>query len=474
MNKKIKNNIVNNFFKLLPSESNFIRVVFVLFIVAVLIIILYLLYRVISNAVYISKLKTDFYKLQDMGLNVKNYNLIYYKEVKKKYIPKMFKILNEKKHGEFMNKKMIGFIPDKYIVLDIDIKDNVKNGIFLIDKIPKDTAFEKTPNGYHYYFENDTGNTIYTYIKMEINGEEHSVDILGVDCLVTMSPSCIDGKSYYWINSIFTHKPAKLSENTWILDLIKNKKAFISKFDGFNLDISIKNVFIIIDNLHIETYFRLFLQYTKTYSKKIKLLHGTIYIYDGNYYFMTRSSFNKYKNKKKMLYEISETISKLNILCIIDLSIIYSNYLTPGSIFQITACSISDNFKNYKYDNFFPNYIETDNIYKKTNYILNDMITICNYDNTKLKNEMYNVTKNNKINKILIGPESIYVTILLSNYYNIPCICNALTYSPYSNDAYSNDAYSNDAYSITNNNYDINKISKEYTKKIMNNFISIF
>jgi hypothetical protein len=102
------------------------------------------------------------------------------------------------------------------------------------------------------------------------------------------------------------------------------------------------------------------------------------------------------------------------------------------------------------------------------------MITICNYDNTKLKNEMYNVTKNNKINKILIGPESIYVTILLSNYYNIPCICNALTYSPYSNDAYSNDAYSNDAYSITNNNYDINKISKEYTKKIMNNFISIF
>ena len=463
MNKRIKKNIVNNFLNLFAYKNKIIQSIVIMLTLAVIIIILYLLYRGISNAWYIHKLKTDFYKLQDMGLNVKNYNLIYYKEVKKKYIPKMFKILNEKKQCEFKNKKQIGFIPDKYIVLDIDTKHGLESPNFLVDKIPKDTAVEKTPNGYHYYFENDTGNPIYTYIKVDINSEEHSVDILGVDCVVTMSPSCIEGKRYYWINSIFTHKPAKLSENTWILDLIKDKQAFTKKFDRFDLSINIKNAFIIIDNLHIETYFRLFLQYTKIYSKKIKLLHGIIYIYDDNYYFMTKNSFNKYKNKKKMLYKMNETISKLNPSCIIDLSVIYSNYLIPGNIFQITSCIISNDFKNYKYDDFFPNYIESNNIYKKTNYIVNDTITICNYDNTILKNEMYNITKNNKTNKIIIGPESIYITILLSNYYNIPCICNTLNYKP----------YSSDTHNIINND-NINKISKEDTKKIMNNFMLLF
>lgn len=122
---------------------------------------------------------------------------------------------------------MIGFIPDKHIVLDIDTNDSLKSANFLIEKIPKDTACEKTPNGYHYYFENDTGNPIHTYVQLDIDGEKYSVDILGIDSLVTMSPSCIEGKNYYWVNSIFTHKPAKLSENMWILDLIKNNKPFL-------------------------------------------------------------------------------------------------------------------------------------------------------------------------------------------------------------------------------------------------------
>jgi len=356
MSKKIKKNIVNNFFKLLPSDNKIFRVVFLLVIVAALIIILYLLYRGISNALYISKLKTDFYKLQEMGLNVKNYNIVYLKKIKKKKIPKMFYLLNEKKKAEFMNKNFIGFFPDKYIVLDIDMKDNIKSPDFLIDKIPKDTVVEKTPNGYHYYFENDTGNPVYHYVQLDIGGEKYSVDILGVDSLVTMSPSRIDGKSYYWINSIFTHKPAKLSENMWIVDLIKNNKPFRSIFDGLSFSIDIKNTFVIIDNLHIEDQIRVILQNTSIYYKKIKLLNGTIYLYNDNFYFMTNNSFNTYKNKKKMLYQMNETISKLNPSCIIDLSIVYSNYLPHGHVFQITSCVISNDFKNYKYDDFFPNY----------------------------------------------------------------------------------------------------------------------
>ena len=203
MSKRIKKNIVNNFLKLLPSDSKFIRVTIILLTLAVLIIVLYLLYRGVSKAWYMYRLKTDFYNLQDMGLNVKNYNIKYCKHLKKKFIPKTFKIRTENKKGEFMNKKMIGFIPDKYIVLDIDTKDGIESANFLVDKIPKDTACEKTPNGYHYYFENDTGNTIHSYVQLDIGGKEYSVDILGVDSLVTMTPSCIEGKSYYWINSIF-------------------------------------------------------------------------------------------------------------------------------------------------------------------------------------------------------------------------------------------------------------------------------
>jgi hypothetical protein len=467
MSKKIKKNIVNNFFKILPSDNKIIRVVFLLVIVAALIIILYLSYRGVSNAWYMSRIKHDFYKLQDMGLNVKNYNIKYCKYLKKKFIPKTFKIRTEKKRGEFMNKKMIGFIPDKYIVLDIDTKDGVESGNFLIDKIPKDTASEKTPNGYHYYFENDTGNAIHSYVQLDVGGEKYSVDILGVDSLVTMSPSCIDGKSYYWINSIFTHNPAKLSENMWIVDLIKNNKPFVRKFDGFHNDISIKNVFIIIDNLHIESHFRFFLQNTKTYSKKIKLLNGIVYKYDDNYYFMTKNSFNTYKNKKKILNEMNETISKLNISCIVDLSIIYSNYLPSEKIFHINSCIISNDYKNYKYNDLFPDYIEINNIYKKTNYLIPDTITIFKYDSTNLKNEKYESIKNDRTNKILIGSESIYVTTLLSNYFNIPCLCIGATYSEKNDSVY-------DIINSESSNNMLIKTQRENLNKLMTHISSIF
>ena len=109
-------------------------------------------------------------------------------------------------------------ITDKYVVLDFDTKKDVASADFLIDKIPKDTVCEKTPNGYHYYFENDTGKPVYTCIQLVIDNVKYSVDVLGVDHLIITSPTKINGKDYYWINSIFTHTPAKLSENTWILD----------------------------------------------------------------------------------------------------------------------------------------------------------------------------------------------------------------------------------------------------------------
>ena len=199
MNKRVKQYVVSNYFKSFTSDNIFIRLVCLLFIVSAIIIIVYLLYRAISNALYMYRLKTDFYKLQHIGLNVKNYNILYYKELKKKYILNRLKLIKGSKNGEFKNKNVIGFIPENHIIIDIDTKDRLKSADFLTDKIPKDTVSEKTPNGYHYYFENDTGKPIHTYVQLKINDEVYAVDILGVDSVVTMSPSNIEGKKYYWI-----------------------------------------------------------------------------------------------------------------------------------------------------------------------------------------------------------------------------------------------------------------------------------
>ena len=458
MNKKVKQYVVSNYFKSFNSDNVFINMVCLLFIIAAIIICMYFLYRAISNALYMYRLKTDFYKLQDMGINVKNYNVLYYKEIKKKYImnkKKIFKKLNT----EFKNKNAIGMITDKYVVLDFDTKDRLKNADFLIDKIPKDTVYEKTPNGYHYYFENDTGNPIHTYVQLKINNVKYSVDVLGFDNMIITSPTNINGKNYYWINSIFTHTPAKLSENTWILDLIKYETPFFKRFDTINMSLKVKNAFIIVDNINIENSIRFVFGTMKEYSVKMKLLNGVIYVYDDNYYFLTRDSFSKYKNKKSMIEKLKNVIDKIKPSCIIDLSIISSNYFKSEHIFHMTSCVIHNDFKNYKYNSEFPNYIECTDIYKKTKYLIQDTITI-NNSNTKLNNLISRTTSNtsqaNNADKILTGQESIYITFLLSNYFSIPCATLGVTYDE------------------SNESEESSKLLNQASNKIINTMFSLF
>ena len=120
-----------------------------------------------------------------------------------------------------------------------------------------------------------------------------------------------------------------------------------------------------------------------------------------------------------------ELIEKLKPDFIIDLSIIYSNYLKDDSIVQLKSSVINNDYKNYKSDELFTNYVETYSLYKKTKYLIEDTITINDYD---IKTFTGNLQKQdnayvNKNNKILFGSESIYITILLSNYFNIPSLC---------------------------------------------------
>jgi len=425
MNKRIKKNIVNNCFKLLPlhHDNKIIQVTIILLTLAVLIIVLYLLYRGASKAWYMYRLKTDFYKLKDMGVEIQNFNLIYCSELKRKWPTSALKIMKKKK-TEFKNKNSIGMITDKYVVLDFDTKDHLPQADFILDMIPKDTAYEKTPNGYHYYFENDTGKVVKTRIQVTINDIKYALDVLGNDSLVYMSPTCIGGKDYFWINSIFTHKPAKLSENMWIFDIIKDTKPFYRMFDGLDVKLNITNALIIADNIYIESQIRFIFGNKKQHSKKMKYLNGNIYVYDDNYYFLTNSSFKKTKNKTYLLNKMRELVKQLNPSCIIDLSVMNSNYYKPNSVLQISSAVIDNGYKNYKnITRHIDDYIEIDkSLTHRTKYLIRDTIRIENPYTTTTTNTIISAESISPTSKILYGNESIYIALLISSEFNIPNI----------------------------------------------------
>jgi hypothetical protein len=361
------------------------------------------------------RLKHDFYKLKDMGVEIQNFNILYSSESKRKWPTNPLKVRSKKK-TEFKNKNAIGMISDKYVVLDFDTKDHLPQADFILDMIPKDTACEKTPNGYHYYFENDTGKILKTRVQVIINDVKYALDVLGNDSLVFMSPTSIGGKDYYWINSIFTHKPAKLSENMWIFDIIKDTKPFYRMFDSVDIKLNITNALIIADNIYIESQIRFIMGNKKQHSKKMKYLNGYIYVFDDNYYFLTNSSFKKIKNKTYLLNKMHELVVQINPSCIVDLSIIDSNYYKPNSILQISSAIVDNSYKNYKNINKVDNYVQIDkSVTNKTNYLVQDTITITNP-----------VTKStipddeNSKTRILIGSESIYISLFLSSEFNIP------------------------------------------------------
>lgn len=116
---------------------------------------------------------------------------------------------------------------------------------------------------------------------------------------------------------------------------------------------------------------------------------------------------------------------------IIDLSIIYSNYLQPSSIIQVSSAIIHNDFTNYKNVKSVEDYIQIKTISKNTKYLTTDTITINNFSNNNVKNGIDDIfgnndngsNNNNNTNKILLGPESIYLTIFLSNYFSIPAMC---------------------------------------------------
>ena len=85
---------------------------------------------------------------------------------------------------------------------------------------------------------------------------------------------------------------------------------------------------------------------------------------------------------------------------------------------------------------------------KKTKYLIQDTITINDTKNIHVQKVIDNILHQpHNYNKFLIGSESIYLTMMLSNYFNIPCLCLGI---------------------VSNNS------RVEETQKIVNTFFSLF
>jgi hypothetical protein len=110
--------------------------------------------------------------------------------------------------------------------------------------------------------------------------------------------------------------------------------------------------------------------------------------------------------------------------------------LQPSCVVQFSSAIINNDFGNYKNIKSLEDYIQIKTISKNTKYLTTDVITINNLSNSNVKgliddiigsngqgNGGINTTSAKNTNKILIGPESIYLSMFLSNYFNIPVMC---------------------------------------------------
>ena len=364
---------------------------------------------------YLENLKNEFYKLRDLGLDIRNYDIYQIKEIDKKHIIDVPNIRKNRESDIFKNKNAIGILLHNHIVIDFDYND-INNKYdsceFIRKQLPQDTVIEKTPHGYHYYFENDLNINIFSFVKIIINNKKYTIDILGKNNIVTMSPTIINKKEYYWLNSPYTHQFAKLSNYNWIINYTDNK---IYKKPYHKLNI--KNAFIIINNFSLESEIIYHAsEYTNTYMK-LKFLNGTIYNFDNNYYFFTNDSFKKNTNKKYIYNKLFTILKQLNPSCIINLSVSCSNEFIRNSIIQINNCTLHKNLVHYKKDTdkkYFRDYI-------KSNYLL--INTNKNIENNVTINELHD-TKNDLLKeKNTYCDESVYLTILLSNKLQIPSAC---------------------------------------------------
>ena len=148
--------------------------------------------------------------------------------------------------NEFENKNTMAAFLNNVIVFDIDSNEPlfIAGASGMDEKpidhyLPKDTVIAKSPHGYHYYFYNDTEETIPCFVGMKMNGVKYPIDLLtGHKQLIFMPPTRIESACYRWINAPTTHKMAPISQHARILDLFAYTKEFEIQAETPNMCIS--------------------------------------------------------------------------------------------------------------------------------------------------------------------------------------------------------------------------------------------
>lgn len=373
-------------------------------IIALIIIIFFTnYYDYICDVFYNIKLKNSFDKLSKLDIPWKlvNVNIDGYGSDGKKII------LNHQyflKQTSFTNLNTIGIISNDIVVLDID-DASLLNSPFL-QRLPRDTVSAKTPNGYHFYFINDTGKNINCYVKLNINNEVYDIDLFTKNQFIVLPPTCVENHSYEWINSPFTHKIHNFSENMWIYDLFKNSKIFISpetKYGsgGRMCSLPFQNSLILCFNMKI---FRKLTNACITEKIKIDMKHGYLFKIDTNYYVVMKKHLTEYNDIMILVNQFVYIIKEYNLTSVINMSYVTSNTFKNGKILQLNSAVI-ENPEKYSLD--FQKIVGDKMIIKTDSY--SDIVV----SNSEVIKENFHV----------YGNEDTFVTLLVSNISQIPSLC---------------------------------------------------
>lgn len=362
----------------------------------------------VINNCYIINLSYNFFKLKfyksDINLINVNYSLIKIPDSNPKKIFNHSELFS-KKSKLFVGKPVIGLITNNLIILDIDTRQKFD----FLNNLPRNTVISKTPRGYHYYFYNDTGKSINSYIHLKYNNVTYPIDLFSKDRFIILPPSKIGEFQYKWINSIFKYKIQNISNYLWILDLFSQTKPFLyNKNIMFNLNnnISIKHgrYSVVIWDQFVRKQFYKITEYRnfEHYFYKKNICH--ILKYDSNFIIIMLTHPKDYRNYNILVNFFKNLYTKLNITQIIDLSTVGSSTNSIGTVIQLNNCIIE-----WEYP---PIFLTNDYLFK-TKYLTNKEVII-----TKLFR--YNGIKDN----YLYG-EDCFISILVSNNLRIPNICLA-------------------------------------------------
>ena len=324
--------------------------------------------------------------------------------------------------NEFENKNTMAAFLNNVIVFDIDSNEPlfIAGASGMDEKpidhyLPKDTVIAKSPHGYHYYFYNDTEETIPCFVGMKMNGVKYPIDLLtGHKQLIFMPPTRIESACYRWINAPTTHKMAPISQHARILDLFAYTKEFEIQAETPNMCISnsIPHLLCIVWDFHI-----IYQLKYKCISTRFEKLHANshemLYRTQTTYYLFLKHAPLKNYTAKQFIIHIEKIMQQHSINGgIVHLCAGTSRGATR-SIMQFNSCQVH-NHRKHKLDSPM---LKANHTLVQTSAFTNQPALIISSD--VLHEESHDMDSERNV----IVNEDMFIIMELSNKTKVPCAC---------------------------------------------------